>query len=183
MSDTFKDLTMALGRSLILIYMILAILYESVKTPFIRMFSLPLGLIGSLFLLFLTNNSLNLYSLIGILVMDGLVAKNGTLLLDYTLTLMDRGMPAREAIIEAGKVRLKPIFMTTLTMVVGMLPTALSMTAGSETRASMAVVVIGGLLTSTVFTLLIIPVIFLFFENHKVSRLFFRKKKSVVLSK
>jgi HAE1 family hydrophobic/amphiphilic exporter-1 len=183
MSDTFKDLTMALGLSLILIYMILAILYESVKTPFIRMFSLPLGLIGSLFLLFLTNNSLNLYSLIGILVMDGLVAKNGTLLLDYTLTLMDRGLPAREAIIEAGKVRLKPIFMTTLTMVVGMLPTALSMTAGSETRASMAVVVIGGLLTSTVFTLLIIPVIFLFFENHKISRLFSRKKKPVALPK
>ena len=177
MGDTFKDLAMALGLSLILIYMILAILYESVKTPFIRMFSLPLGLIGSIFLLFLTNNSLNLFSLIGILVMDGLVAKNGTLLLDYTLTLMDRGMNARDAIIEAGRVRLRPIFMTTLTMVVGMLPTALAMTAGAETRSSMAVVVIGGLLTSTVFTLLIIPIIFLFFENHKV-RLPFMKKKS-----
>ena len=169
MSTTFGDLAMALGLSLILIYMILAILYESVKTPFIRMFSLPLGLIGSLFLLFLTNNSLNLYSLIGILVMDGLVAKNGTLLLDYTLTLMhEKGLPAREAIIEAGRVRLRPIFMTTLTMVVGMLPTALSLSAGAETRSSMAVVVIGGLLTSTVFTLLIIPIIFLFFEHHKI---------------
>jgi HAE1 family hydrophobic/amphiphilic exporter-1 len=180
MSDTFRDLTMALGLSLILIYMILAILYESVKTPFIRMFSLPLGLIGSLFLLFLTNNSLNLYSLIGILVMDGLVAKNGTLLLDYTLTLMEQGMTAREAVIEAGRVRLRPIFMTTLTMVVGMLPTALSMTAGSETRSSMAVVVIGGLLTSTVFTLLIIPIIFLFFEEHKVRLPFFKKKEQKV---
>lgn len=88
MTTTFTDLGEALLLSLILIFMILAILYESVKTPFIRMFSLPLGLIGSLFLLFLTNNTLNLYSLIGILVMDGLVAKNGTLLLDYTLTLM-----------------------------------------------------------------------------------------------
>ena len=101
--------------------------------------------------------------------MDGLVAKNGTLLLDYTLTLMhEHGLPPREAIIEAGRVRLRPIFMTTLTMVVGMLPTALSLSAGAETRASMAVVVIGGLLTSTVFTLLIIPIIFLFFENHKL---------------
>ena len=81
MTTTFTDLGEALLLSLILIFMILAILYESVKTPFIRMFSLPLGLIGSLFLLFLTNNTLNLYSLIGILVMDGLVAKNGTLLL------------------------------------------------------------------------------------------------------
>ncbi len=169
MTTTFKELGEALVLSLILIYMILAILYESVKTPFIRMFSLPLGLIGSLFLLFLTNNTINLYSLIGILVMDGLVAKNGTLLLDYTLTLMEeKSLDARSAIIEAGCVRLRPIFMTTLTMVVGMLPTALSMTAGSETRASMAVVVIGGLLTSTVFTLVIIPIIFVYMENHKI---------------
>ena len=161
--------------------MILAILYESVKTPFIRMFSLPLGLIGSLFLLFLTNNTINLYSLIGILVMDGLVAKNGTLLLDYTLTLMERGLDPRSAIIEAGKVRLRPIFMTTLTMVVGMLPTALSMTAGSETRASMAVVVIGGLLTSTVFTLFIIPIIFVWIEKHRL-RFSFRKKEGAASS-
>lgn len=181
MSTTFRDLGEALVLSLILIYMILAILYESVKTPFIRMFSLPLGLIGSLFLLFLTNNTINLYSLIGILVMDGLVAKNGTLLLDYTLTLMERGLDPRSAIIEAGKVRLRPIFMTTLTMVVGMLPTALSMTAGSETRASMAVVVIGGLLTSTVFTLFIIPIIFVWIEKHRL-RFSFRNKEGAASS-
>ena len=171
MTTTFTDLGEALLLSLILIFMILAILYESVKTPFIRMFSLPLGLIGSLFLLFLTNNTLNLYSLIGILVMDGLVAKNGTLLLDYTLTLMhEQGLDPRSAVIQAGRVRLRPIFMTTLTMVVGMLPTALSMTAGAETRASMAVVVIGGLLTSTVFTLVIIPILFVFMEKHSLFR-------------
>ena len=171
MTTTFTDLGEALLLSLILIFMILAILYESVKTPFIRMFSLPLGLIGSLFLLFLTNNTLNLYSLIGILVMDGLVAKNGTLLLDYTLTLMhEQGLDPRSAVIQAGRVRLRPIFMTTLTMVVGMLPTALSMTAGAETRSSMAVVVIGGLLTSTVFTLVIIPILFVFMEKHSLFR-------------
>lgn len=171
MTTTFTDLGEALLLSLILIFMILAILYESVKTPFIRMFSLPLGLIGSLFLLFLTNNTLNLYSLIGILVMDGLVAKNGTLLLDYTLTLMhEQGLDPRNAVIQAGRVRLRPIFMTTLTMVVGMLPTALSMTAGAETRSSMAVVVIGGLLTSTVFTLVIIPILFVFMEKHSLFR-------------
>lgn len=166
MTDTFLELAQALCLALVLIYMLLAVLYESTLTPFIRMFSLPLGLIGSVLLLFLTNNTINLYSLIGILVMDGLVAKNGTLLLDYTLTLMDRGMNAYDAIIEAGKARLKPIFMTTLTMVVGMLPTALAMTEGSETRVSMAWVIIGGLLTSTVFTLVVIPIIFLFFERH-----------------
>ena len=166
MNDTFGQLLAALLLALVLIYMLLAVLYESTITPFIRMFSLPLGLIGAIWLLFITHNTLNLYSLIGILVMDGIVAKNGTLLLDYTLTLMDRGMTAFDAIIEAGKVRLKPIFMTTITMMVGMLPTALAMTEGAETRVSMAWVIIGGLLTSTIFTLIIIPIIFLFFENH-----------------
>lgn len=168
MSDTFGQMFQALALSLILVYMLLAVLYESLLTPFIRMFSLPLGMIGSLLFLVITHNTINLYSLIGILVMDGLVAKNGTLLLDYTLTLMDRGVAPFEAIIEAGKTRLKPIIMTTLTMVVGMLPTALSITEGSETRVSMAWVLIGGLLSSTVFTLIIIPIIFLFFENHPV---------------
>ncbi|MDU2064008.1 MAG: efflux RND transporter permease subunit [Sporomusaceae bacterium] len=169
MMSTFSEMAQALVLSLILVYMLLAILYESVATPVIRMFSLPLGMIGSLLFLAVTGNTINLYSLIGILVMDGVVAKNGTLLLDYTLTLMGEGMSAREAIVASGKARLKPIFMTTLTMIVGMLPTALAMTAGSETRVSMAWVVIGGLLSSTVFTLIIIPIIFLYVEDHPVS--------------
>lgn len=167
MDESFGELLSALLLAMVLIYMLLAVLYESVLTPFIRMFSLPLGIIGSLLLLFITHNTLNLYSLIGILVMDGIVAKNGTLLLDYTLTLMERGRTAYEAVIEAGQVRLKPIFMTTITMMVGMLPTALAMTEGAETRVSMAWVIIGGLLTSTVFTLVIIPIIFLYFEDRK----------------
>ncbi|MEG6586381.1 efflux RND transporter permease subunit [Dendrosporobacter sp. 1207_IL3150] len=170
MDDTFREMIQALALSLVLVYMLLAVLYESLLTPFIRMFSLPLGLIGSLIFLLITNNTINLYSLIGILVMDGLVAKNGTLLLDYTLTLMDRGMSAYEAVIEAGKTRLKPIFMTTLTMVVGMLPTALSLTEGSETRVSMAWVIIGGLLSSTFFTLIVIPIIFLFFTHYPIDQ-------------
>jgi len=172
MKDTFGEMAQALGLSLILVYMLLAVLYESISTPIIRMFSLPLGLIGSLTFLAITRNTINLYSLIGVLVMDGLVAKNGTLLLDYTLTLMEEGMSAYDAIIEAGKTRLKPIFMTTLTMVVGMMPTALALTAGSETRVSMAWVLIGGLLSSTFFTLIIIPIIFLHFEQYPISRYF-----------
>lgn len=167
MNETFGELISALFLALVLIYMLLAVLYESVLTPFIRMFSLPLGLIGSVLLLFLTHNTLNIYSMIGILVMDGIVAKNGTLLIDYTLTLMDRGRTALEAIVEAGCVRLKPICMTTITMMVGMLPMALAMTDGAETRVSMAWVIIGGLLTSTVFTLLVIPIIFLYFYQEK----------------
>ena len=167
MDEAFGELLSALLLALVLIYMLLAVLYESTITPFIRMFSLPLGLIGSILLLFLTRNTMNLYSLIGILVMDGIVAKNGTLLIDYTLTLMERGKSALEAVVEAGRVRLRPIMMTTITMMAGMLPTALSLTAGSEARSSMAWVIIGGLLTSTVFTLLVIPIIFLFFYERK----------------
>ncbi len=183
MDDTFTELLAALLLALVLIYMLLAVLYESTVTPFIRMFSLPLGIIGSILLLFLTHNTINLYSLIGILVMDGLVAKNGTLLLDYTLTLMhEQGMNPKAAIIEAGKVRLKPIFMTTLTMMVGMTPMALAMTEGSETRVSMAWVIIGGLLTSTVFTLIVIPIIFLFFESHSLKK-WWEKIKNMRLKK
>ena len=187
MNDTFKQLLEALLLALVLIYMLLGILYESTITPFIRMFSLPLGIIGALFLLFLTHNTLNLYSLIGILVMDGIVAKNGTLLIDYTLTLMERGRTAYEAVVEAGRVRLKPIFMTTITMIVGMTPMALSLTAGSETRSSMAIVIIGGLITSTVFTLIVIPIIFLYFDAHppkswfsSLQKVFSRKNKKVL---
>ena len=166
MNDSFAEMAMALSMSLILIYLLLAVLYESAFTPLIRMFSLPLGIIGALYCLLFTGNTINLYSLIGILVMDGLVAKNGTLLLDYTLTLMhEEGKPAIEAIVEAGKARLKPILMTALTMVVGMMPTALAMTDGSETRVSMAWVIIGGMITSTVFTLIVIPIIFIWIKN------------------
>lgn len=168
MKETFSEMYMALGMALILIYILLAILYESLLTPIIRMFSLPLGLIGSFFFLYVTNNTINLYSLIGILVMDGVVAKNGTLLLDHTLTLLDSGMLARDAVVQAAKTRLKPIFMTTITMIVGMLPTAMAMTDGSETRSSMALVIIGGLITSTVFTMIIIPIIFLYFQKNLV---------------
>ena len=184
MRDTFVELLTALLMGMVLVYMILSVLYESVKTSFIRMFSLPFGLIGSLLFLFLMNETINLYSMIGIIVMDGVVAKNGTLLLDYTLTLMHHhGMTAKDAVIEAGRERLRPILMTTVTMITGMLPTALSVTAGAETRSSMAWVIIGGLLTSTIFTLLVIPIIFLFFENHPFSQWLasgcrcFRKKK------
>lgn len=167
MRDAFTEMLMALGLAITLVYMILVVLYESFLTPFIRMFSLPLGFIGALVALAVTGNSLNLFSMIGIIMMDGLVAKNGTLLLDYTLTLLGRGRTYREAIIEAGRTRLRPIMMTTITMVFGMLPTALALSEGSENRTGMAWVLIGGLITSTFFTLVIIPIIFLWLYGLK----------------
>ncbi|MFZ5648286.1 MAG: efflux RND transporter permease subunit [Bacillota bacterium] len=167
MRTAFTEMIMALGLAITLVYMILVVLYESFLTPFIRMFSLPLGFIGALVALAVTGNSLNMFSMIGIIMMDGLVAKNGTLLLDYTLTLVGRGMSYREAVIEAGKTRLRPIMMTTITMVFGMLPTALALSEGSENRVGMAWVLIGGLLTSTFFTLVIIPIIFIWLYRWK----------------
>ena len=165
MATTFTEMGQAIGLSLILVYILLAVLYESLSTPIIRMFSLPFGLIGSFLFLAFTRNTINLYSLLGLLVMDGLVAKNGTLLLDYALTLIHRGENPEVAIVESAKVRLRPIFMTTITMITGMLPTALALTPGSETRVSMAWVVIGGLISSTFFTLIAIPLIFLWFDR------------------
>ena len=171
MDDTFKQMFMALALSIILVYMLLAVLYESVLTPFIRMLSLPLGLIGSLFCLFITGNTINLYSLIGILVMDGLVAKNGTLLLDYTLHLKAEGVDPVNAVIQAGKTRLRAILMTSFTMVAGMLPTALALSEGSESKVSMAWVIIGGMISSTFFTLIVIPIVFILLENRFSKRL------------
>lgn len=167
MNDTFSQMVSALLLSITLVYMVLVVLYESFLTPFIRMFSLPLGFIGALAALAITHNTLNLFSMIGFVMMDGLVAKNGTLLLDYTLTLVGRGKTPREAVVEAGMTRLRPIMMTSLTMVFGMLPTAFALSEGSEQRTGMAWVLIGGLLTSTFFTLVIIPILFLTFNRWK----------------
>ncbi|ABZ84146.1 acrb/acrd/acrf family transport protein [Heliomicrobium modesticaldum Ice1] len=160
MQEVGVELISAFLLSITLVYMVLAILYESLLTPMIRMASLPLGLIGALAALAITGKSINLFSGIGIIMMDGLVAKNGTLLIDYTNTLMERGKPLREALIEAGKTRLRPIMMTTFTMVFGMLPVAAATSEGTEVRSAMAIVLIGGLITSTIFTLIVIPVFF-----------------------
>ncbi|RYD03603.1 hypothetical protein N752_19540 [Desulforamulus aquiferis] len=110
-------------------------------------------------------------------MLDGLVAKNGTLLIDYTHTLMEKGRNLREALIEAGNTRLKPIIMTTITMVAGMMPTALSITEGAENRSGMAWVIIGGLITSTIFTLFVIPVVYTLIDDWRNRR---KSKKEVL---
>lgn len=167
MEDSNADLGQALVLSLLLVYMVLVILYESFLTPFIRMLSLPVGIIGAMVILYLTGNTLNMLSIIGIIMLDGLAAKNGTLLIDYTHTLMDRGMVLRDALLEAGKTRLRPIFMTSTTMIFGMLPTALALADGAEIRRGMGLVLIGGLFTSTVLTPLLIPVAYTLLDDLK----------------
>ncbi|MFZ3170547.1 MAG: efflux RND transporter permease subunit [Carboxydocellales bacterium] len=165
--ESFTDLIFALLLSLVLVYMILVILYESYLTPFIRMLSLPCGAIGALTALAITGNNLDMMSFIGLIMLDGLAAKNGTLLIDYTNTLMERGMSLKEALLEAGTTRLRPIFMTSLTMIFGMLPTALAIADGAEIRKGMGVVLVGGLITSTMLTPILIPVAYTLIDDAK----------------
>lgn len=178
MADNFTSLIEALIISLILIYMILVVLYESFLTPFIRMISLPCALIGALGILAITGKTLNMMSMIGLIMLDGLASKNGTLLIDYTNTLMKRGKNLKEALIESGEKRLRPIIMTSATMIVGMLPSALSIGEGSELKSSMSVIVIGGMIASTIFTPIILPIVYTLMDDLK-KRIFKKKKKHV----
>lgn len=165
MSSSFDSLAKALAASVILVYMILVVLYESFLTPVIRMMSLPCGIIGALVVLALTGKSLNIMSFIGLIMLDGLVSKNGTLLIDYTNTLMKRGLPLKEALIEAGTTRIRPIIMTSVTMMVGMSPMALSLGDGSEMKSGMGVVLIGGMITSTLISPILLPVVYTLIDD------------------
>ncbi|MFL0195434.1 efflux RND transporter permease subunit [Clostridium sp. WILCCON 0269] len=167
MSTSFTSLIEVLIISLILVYMILVVLYESFLTPFIRMISLPCALIGAILILAITGKTLNMMSLIGLIMLDGLASKNGTLLIDYTNTLMKRGKNLKEALIESGERRLRPIIMTSATMIVGMLPSALSLGEGSEMKSSMALVVIGGMIASTILTPIILPIVYTLLDDFK----------------
>jgi HAE1 family hydrophobic/amphiphilic exporter-1 len=168
MRTGFSSLIKALLFSILLIYMILVVLYESYLTPLIRMMSIPCGVIGALTALAITHNTLNIVTLIGFIMLDGLASKNGTLLIDYTHTLMKRGLPLREALIQSGTTRLRPILMTSAAMIVGMLPVALAMGAGSEIKAGMAIALIGGMVTSTLFSPILLPVVYTLMNDLKI---------------
>lgn len=164
-SKDFKETSGALfftfGAALIFIYLVLAAQFESWVHPVTIMLSVPLALTGALITLRVTGHSLNLYSEIGIIMLIGLVTKNGILLVDYANRLRVRGMELAEAAVEAGKVRFRPIVMTSLTMIVGSLPLALATGAGAQSRQPLGWAVVGGLIFSTIFTLLITPVFYL----------------------
>jgi len=176
MLDAFKNIAFAMIIAVIMVYMILASQFESFLHPFTIMFSLPVSLIGAMGLLLLTGERVQIFSLIGVIMLMGLVTKNAILLVDYTITLRHRGMSREEALLKAGPVRLRPIIMTTAAMVFGMLPTALKLGEGAESRAPMAIAVIGGLITSTLLTLVVIPVVYTIVDDLEN---FFKKKKAV----
>lgn len=163
--EAFGSLYFTSLLALILVYMVLASQFRSLVDPFLIMFSVPMGLIGVFWALFLTNTTLSTTSLMGIIMMVGIVVSNGVLLVTYTNDLRRRGLPLHEAIPLAGRTRLRPILMTTLTTVVGLLPMALAFGVGTETNAPLARAVIGGLLVSTVFTLVLIPTLYAVLEE------------------
>ena len=165
MQESFGYLMFALMLGIIMAYMILAAQFESFVHPITVLLSLPLSFIGAFGALFLTGKTLNIFSFIGLILLMGLVKKNAILLVDYTNVLRGRGLSRREAILQAGPVRMRPILMTTFAMVFGMLPIALGVGEGAETRAPMGISVIGGLLTSLVLTLVVVPSAYDIFDD------------------
>ncbi len=165
MAESFGYMAEALLLAIIMVYLILAAQFESFIDPLAIMFSLPLSSVGMAGMLHLTGDTINIMSLIGLIMLMGLVTKNAILFIDFTRTLRSRGMDREEALIAAGRIRLRPIMMTTLAMIFGMLPLALAIGAGAEMRAPMARAVIGGLITSTILTLLVVPVVYTWLDD------------------
>ncbi|HON92234.1 MAG TPA: efflux RND transporter permease subunit [Sedimentisphaerales bacterium] len=164
---SFRELLFSCLLALVLVYMVMACQYESLRDPFVVMFSVPLAAIGVIAMLFYTGTTFNIQSFIGAIMLGGIVVNNAILLVDHTNLLRRRdGMAIREALEEAGRRRLRPILMTASTTVIGLVPLALGLGEGGEAQAPMARVVIGGLISSTLITLVFVPVVYSIFERH-----------------
>ncbi|KMJ58000.1 hypothetical protein AB685_14345 [Bacillus sp. LL01] len=160
MDDAFASLLLAVVLAIVFVYMVMASQFESLLQPFIIMFTLPLAIIGVILGLFVTGYAFGVTAFIGIIILVGIVVNNAIVFIDYTNQLRAKGMLVREALIQAGATRLRPIVMTALTTMLGLLPLAIGLGEGTELQAPMAIAVIGGLLSSTVLTLVVIPVIY-----------------------
>lgn len=181
-AENFQELAssmlLAMGFGVLFIFLVLASLYESFVTPFTIMLALPLAMCGSFFALFITGASLNIFSMIGTIMLLGVATKNSILLVDYANQLIAQGMTRSQAMIKAGRTRLRPILMTTFALVAGTVPIALGLNEASRQRTSMGIAIIGGLISSTLLTLLVVPAAFSFidrfriYSRDKLSRLF-----------
>jgi HAE1 family hydrophobic/amphiphilic exporter-1 len=167
----FAELVLSLVLALVLVYMVMACQYESLRDPLVVMVSVPLGAVGVLVMLFLTRTTLNVQSYIGCIMLGGIVVNNAILLVDQAGKLCEK-MGVREAVAEAGRRRLRPILMTTLTTIIALLPLALGVGEGADAQAPLARAVVGGLTASTLITLVLIPVVFSLFhpERERASR-------------
>ncbi|MFO7445774.1 MAG: efflux RND transporter permease subunit, partial [Ignavibacteriaceae bacterium] len=175
-SDSFGDMGLAMLAGILFVYMIMVALYDSYLYPFVVLFSIPVAMVGALLALALTMNSLSIFSLLGIIMLVGLVGKNAILLVDRANQMKLDGMSSYDALLEAGKSRIRPIIMTTASMIIGMMPIALSSSSGSEWKHGLAWALIGGLSSSMFLTLILVPAIYLKAEMWKEKiPAFFRK--------
>jgi HAE1 family hydrophobic/amphiphilic exporter-1 len=161
LSDTVRGMSTALLLSFLLVYLLMVALYDSYRLPFIIMFAVPVAAVGALTSLAITHQALNLYSLIGTVLLVGLASKNGILLVDFANHMVERGMSRADAMVEAARERFRPIVMTTCAMIAGMTPIALALDPGAAQRQALGIVVIGGLISSLLLTLLLVPVMFM----------------------
>jgi hydrophobic/amphiphilic exporter-1 (mainly G- bacteria), HAE1 family len=173
-AEAFGSMGYALIASIVFVYLIMVALYNSYIYPFVVLFSIPVAMVGALLALAMTMQSLNIFSLLGIIMLIGLVAKNAILLVDFTNQLKQQGYNVVDALLESGKTRLRPILMTTIAMVIGMLPLALASGAGAEWKNGMAWALIGGLTSSMLLTLVVVPAIYLIIDRLQAR---FSKKK------
>ena len=165
--DSANSLYFAFGFALILIYLVLSAQFESFVDPLIIMFTVPLALAGALLVIWRYEESLNIFSQIGIIMLVGLVSKNGILIVEFANQRKADGLSVRDAVLDAAKSRFRPILMTSLSTILGILPIALALGAGAESRVSMGVAIIGGLIFSTVLTLYVIPAVYTYFTSKK----------------
>ncbi len=175
MAESFGYAVSALAMGVIFIYMILASQFRSFLQPMALMTSLPLTLIGVVLALLMFGSTLSIFSIIGIVMLMGLVTKNAILLVDFAIRMRDQGQTRTEALLHAARVRLRPILMTTLAMIFGMVPLAFALTEGSEQRAPMGQAVIGGVITSSLLTLVVVPVVYCYLDD--LAQWFLRKRK------
>lgn len=166
-AEGFGTLGIALIASLILVYLVMVALYDNFITPFVVLFSIPLSFIGALLALALTNQSLNIFTILGIIMLIGLVAKNAIMLVDFANHRKEEGMNTHDALVAANHARLRPILMTTIAMVFGMIPIAIAQGEGSDINRGLAIVIIGGLLSSMFLTLVVVPVVYSIMDSLK----------------
>jgi HAE1 family hydrophobic/amphiphilic exporter-1 len=160
MQDSFRSLQFVLLLAIFLVYLVMASQFESLVHPFVILLTIPLAIIGAVWALWLTNTTVNVVAYIGLIMLAGIVVNQSIVLIDAVNQARERGLPKNDAIVEAGRLRLRPILITKLTTILGLLPMALGIGEGAEVRAPMAITVIGGVLLTTFLTLLVIPVVY-----------------------
>ena len=159
-STSFRSLGLAVFLAIFMVYLVMASQFESFLHPFVILMTVPLGMVGVVISLLITGTAISIVVLIGAVMLTGIVVNNAIVLVDFIAQRRKAGLAKREAILEAGRARLRPIFMTTLTTILGLLPMAIGLGEGAEIRAPMAIAVIGGLALATLLTLVVIPVVY-----------------------